>query len=515
MRTDWVSYWANVKPHSLALKYMGSEETWTYSQLNRDAQRMACQLKVQFGIHPKDRIAVCAQNHAETVLLFLASLKIGAILVPINCRLSAVEVRSILDDCEPKMVLVQDEFAELFGTPKTTDTSKLTQANVLNYRLLSQWRSQGDQACALELGFEEFQSSLQEEVMLLYTSGSTGKPKAVCITHQMLLFNTHNTQLSLTLTESDHTLHFAPLFHTGGWNVLLTPLLMVGGSQTLFPSFQAEHLLLAMQQEKPTLLFGVPTMLQMLASHPLFETMDFSYLRFWVVGGAPMPVSLIKIWESKGVSVRQGYGLTEVGPNCFSLHQNDSIRKMGSIGRPNFHLEAKVVREDGTKVDPNETGELWLRGPVVTPGYWNNEEQTRLAFGPNGWFKTGDFATYDEENFFTIVDRKKNMFISGGENVYPGEVERCLGNHPAIQDILVVARKDEKWGEVGHGVYTLKDGQAQPLLESELRAFCRERLASFKIPKYWTKLAEIPKNATGKWDRMQLQSFLSQNHPTT
>lgn len=284
--------------------------------------------------------------------------------------------------------------------------------------------------------------------MILFTAGSTGVPKGAMVTHKMLFWNSINTGLRLDLTSMDHTQSYAPFFHTGGWNVLLTPFLHHGGSHTLLEKFDPDQILQLMESEKTTLLFGVPTMLQMMSESPLFDKVDLSNVRYAVVGGAPMPEPLINRWHEKGIFIRQGYGLTEVGPNCFSLHQDDAIRKRGSIGFPNYYIDAKVVDPSGNELGPNEEGELWLRSPVVTPGYWRKPEETAETI-TDGWFHTGDVVMKDDEGFFYVVDRKKNMFISGGENVYPAEVERFLYTHPAIREVAVIGVPNEKWGEVG------------------------------------------------------------------
>ncbi len=265
--------------------------------------------------------------------------------------------------------------------------------------------------------------------MILYTAGTTGLPKGAIITHKMLFWNSINTSLRLDLTSADHTQSYAPFFHTGGWNVLFTPFLHHGASHTLLSKFEPDLILQLMEKEKTTLFFGVPTMLQMMADSPYFDKVDLSSVRYAIVGGAPMPIPLINIWHKKGVYIRQGYGLTEVGPNCFSLHHNDAIRKKGSIGFPNYYIETKIINETGKECQPNEVGELWLKSPVVTPGYWNKPNETKTAI-TDEWFHTGDMVKADEEDYVYVVDRKKNMFISGGENVYPAEVEAFIVTHP-------------------------------------------------------------------------------------
>jgi len=327
-------------------------------------------------------------------------------------------------------------------------------------------------------------------------------PKGAMITHKMLFWNAVNTTLRLDLTGEDHTQSYAPFFHTGGWNVLLTPFLHNGGSHTLLNKFDPDLIIDLMEQERTTLLFAVPTMMQMLADSPRFNQADLTSVRYAIVGGAPMPEPLINTWHEKGIFVRQGYGLTEVGPNCFSLHQDDAIRKRGSIGFPNFYVDAKIVDEQGVELGANQPGELWLSSPVVTPGYWRKPEETAKAIS-DGWFHTGDMVQKDDEGFFFVVDRKKNMFISGGENVYPAEVERFLYSHPAVKEVAVIGVPDEKWGEVGKAFISLQEGQS--LTPEEVGAFCTGQLAKYKIPKHVEIIGELPKNDAGKLDRLALK----------
>ena len=337
--------------------------------------------------------------------------------------------------------------------------------------------------------------------MILYTAGTTGLSKGVMITNKMLFWNAVNTGLRLDLHSSDHTQSYAPFFHTGGWNVLFTPFLLHGASHTLLQSFDAEVILRLMESEKTTLLFGVPTMLQMMSDLEYFKKADLSSVRYAIVGGAPMPIPLINIWHEKGISIRQGYGLTEVGPNCFSLHQNDAIRKKGSIGFPNFYFETKIVNENGSECTADEVGELWLRSPVVTPGYWRKPKETAEAIS-DGFFHTGDLVKQDSEGFVYVVDRKKNMFISGGENVYPAEIEKFLYTHPAVKEAAVIGVSDERWGEVGKAYIVLNEGE---ILTAETALdFCRGSLAKYKIPKYFAFVKEIPKTDAGKINKIKL-----------
>ncbi len=310
--------------------------------------------------------------------------------------------------------------------------------------------------------------------------------------------------MSLIVNAKSRTVNCMPFFHTGGWNVLTTPFLHHGGYTCLVKKFDAATILQLLETEQPTIFMGVPTMLKMIADEPAFANADFSSLLYIIVGGEPMPIPLIETWHAKGVAIRQGYGMTEVGPNLTSLHQDDAIRKKGSIGFPNFYVEIKIVDETGKPVATNEAGELLLRGPMVTPGYWRNEAATAKAI-EDGWFHTGDMLRQDAEGYLYVVDRIKNMFISGGENVYPAEVERVIVSHPQLSEAAVIGVPDDRWGEAGKA-FVVRKPTAQ-LSEQEVIDFCKSKLAKFKVPKHIAFLEALPKNDTGKIDKKALEKL--------
>jgi fatty-acyl-CoA synthase len=338
--------------------------------------------------------------------------------------------------------------------------------------------------------------------MILYTSGTTGRPKGAIISHKMLFWNSVNTELRLNLTAEDRSFNAAPFYHTGGWNVLLTPFLHHGATTYLFPSFDPGAVLRTCEEEDMTILWGVPTMLKMMADHEAFDEVSFDSVRYAVVGGEAMPEPLIRTWQDKGVPIRQGFGMTEVGVNCFSLPERDALRKIGSIGFPNFYVDATVVDEDGDEVPPNTTGELLLRGPVVTPGYWNDPAATDEAIDENGWFHTGDLVEVDEKGYYYVVGRKHDMFISGGENVYPAEIESALYEHPQVDEAAVLGVPDDEWGEVG-AAFVVPDGD---LSSETITAHCREHLAKYKVPKHVRLLDNLPLGDSGKVDKAALRA---------
>ncbi|MAT57221.1 MAG: o-succinylbenzoate--CoA ligase [Ignavibacteriae bacterium] len=493
-QVDWISKWAKYTPNKFFLREYNSSREWNFKEFNNAANHLADYLISKVGLKKKDRLAVYSSNNAEYVLLFSACVKTGIILVPLNFRLAPRELDQLIDDADPKVLVYEEEYEENFNRLKSVQESQVK----LKISDISKFFERKDETVA-----DYVDSSIGENdsVMILYTSGTTGKSKGALITHKMLFWNAVNTSLRLDLNSSDHTQSFAPFFHTGGWNVLFTPFLHCGASHTLLTKFDAELILELMQNEKATILFGVPTMLQMMSDSGKFNKVDLSSVRYAIVGGAPMPIPLIEKWHSKGVYIRQGYGLTEVGPNVFSLHHDDAVKKKGSIGFPNFYFEVKLMNEKNEECGINEVGELWIKSPVVTPGYWRNEEATTNSI-TDGWFHTGDMMRYDEDGYFYVVDRKKNMYISGGENVYPAEVEKYLYTNPKIKEAAVIGVADEKWGEVGKAFIVLKENENST--ESEFYEYCLGNLAKYKIPKYYQIMDELPRNEAGKIDKKVL-----------
>ena len=494
---DWLRKWARYTPGKLLLREHARDISWTYADLDRRADALAAHLRDAYGLQSGDRIAVCSRNRSECVFLFFACVKLGTVLVPLNFRLKPRELDILIRDCEASLFVYEQELAAQLQGLQTLGTVPHCQEIAQLDPFLT-----GPVPDIAEI--YTTMGGLDSTVMILYTAGTTGLPKGAMITHRMLLWNAINTTLRLDLTSADHTQSFAPFFHTGGWNVLFTPFLHNGASHTLLSRFDPDLVLQLMEKERTTLFFGVPTMLQMMADSPLFEKSDLASVRYAIVGGAPMPIPLINVWHEKGVAIRQGYGLTEVGPNCFSLHQDDAIRKKGSIGFPNFYVDAKIVGEDGTECAAGEVGELWLRSEVVTPGYWRKEAETAAAI-TTGWFHTGDMVRQDEEGFFYVVDRKKNMYISGGENVYPVEVEQFLTTHPDIKDIAVLGVPDPQWGEVGKAFVVLYENRS--ITEEEVQEYCRGELAKYKIPQQVVFVASLPRNEAGKIDRSELEKM--------
>jgi fatty-acyl-CoA synthase len=491
--TDWIGKWADYQPNKVALRDGQTGEQITYGELDQQATLAARWLSTQLHLQCGDRLAVLADFSIHYVVLMVAAQKTGIILVPLNYRLSGREIDYLLSDSKPSALVVSGHYAHL---TKAQPHALQVPHHILFEQVPALWLTQESVAPRPAALFPE-----QHPLFILYTSGTTGFPKGAIYTHQMAFWNSINTALRLDIQSQDHTLICMPPFHTGGWNVLLTPFLHHGASVTLLQKFDAVQVMELLEKESATLFMAVPTMLKMMAQAPGFHNAQLQSLRYLIVGGEPMPIPLIEKWHRKGVPVRQGFGMTEAGPNLFSLHQDDAIRKIGSIGKPNFYVETRIVAEDGQDVPTGEVGELLIRGPIVTPGYWQNPEATQKSFAGD-WFCTGDLLRQDEEGYFYVVDRKKNMYISGGENVYPAEVEHFLRSYPDIAEVAIVSMPDEKWGEVGKAFVVLKPGTMAS--ENDILAFCKGQLAKYKVPKYIQFINELPRNHTGKIDHRRL-----------
>lgn len=492
---DWISKWAIYYPDKIAIKEYETGRTLSYKQLNNVANYLSNYFLNELKLKTGDRVVILAENSLEHIVLFSVAQKTGLILVPLNYRLAPRELDYQLNDSEPQLIITEKKYLENVSCLKSFQII----SNKLNLDdLIDIVENEKDKNHFFD-SIEDFDEN--HPVFILYTSGTTGLPKGALYTHKMLFWNSINTALRLDITSNDRSISCTPMFHTGGWNVIPTPFLHHGAYVCLMKKFDPAIVLKLLEEEKATMFMAVPTMLSMMAQSPDFDKVDLSSVKYFIIGGEPMPLPLIEVWHKKGVPIRQGYGLTEVGPSVTSLHQDDAVRKMGSIGKINFYLKYKIVDDNGNEVKQGEVGEFILKGPSVTPGYWRNPTATSESL-KNGWFYTGDLVREDEDGFLYVVDRKKNMFISGGENVYPAEIEKFLYTHPLIQEVAVIGVPDEKWGEVGKAYIKLKEGAS--ISPDELKKYCEGNLARYKIPKYFEIIEEIPKSETGKINKKAL-----------
>ncbi len=502
---DLLSKRAELTPDREALYETATGRRYTYRELNERANRVANFLHGALGVEKGDRVSILAQNGVEYLDLFYGLAKLGAIFAPLNWRLAAEELVYIVNDNRPKVLIFGPEYVNVVEEMRP-------QIDVAHYVGLG--GAARDAAASYEdllagaSTAEPQRPPLDGETpyCLLYTSGTTGRPKGAIIPHRQVLWNCINTAVSWGLTEHDVSPVFTPLFHAGGLFAFLTPIFYLGGRIVLSKAFDAEETLRIIQEERCTVILGVPTIFRMWMDAPGFAQADFSHVHFFISGGAPCPPQLIRTWqEQKNVIFRQGYGLTEVGPNCFSMTDEESVRKVGSVGKPIFHSRMRLVDRNGQDVPVGETGELLIAGPHVCAGYWNNPEATAAALG-DGWFHTGDMARRDEEGFYTIAGRLKDMIISGGENIYALEVESVFMQHEAVTEAALVGRPDEKWGEVGVMFVVRKPGAT--VSENELRAFCAGKLARYKIPKEILFVEELPHSPYGKVEKVKLRARL-------
>lgn len=509
---DYLGRRSLYSPGKLAVVDTGKLPEWrlTYSQMNDRANRLANWLRREAGIGFGDRVAILARDGVEHLDAFFACSKLGAIHTALNWRLHWRELAGIAAETTPKLLIYSEEFQD-------TVVQLLADPGAAS---ICQTLCIGDEGAADSPPFEaSLQGSDDSPVAnqaveaetiaaLIFTGGTTGLPKAAQVSHRMIGWNTLNTVVH-DLHHDDIYLNVFPLFHTGGLFVYTLPQVILGGTTILMRQFEPAQVMDLIEREQVTVFAAVPTMYQLLTQAANWESADLSSLRFCTSGGAPLPVPLVqKYTAEKGIRFKQGFGMTEFGPGIFALAAEDAISKAGSIGRPNFFVDARVVDDRNQPVGPDQVGELVLKGPSMSSGYFNNPEASRESLDDDGWFHTGDLARHDREWYFTIVDRKKDMFISGGENIYPAEIEKALYQHEAVHMCAVVGVPDEKWGEVGVACVVLKPGVK--VMPDALLSHLRDNLAGYKVPKRVEIMASLPISGAGKILKRELQQQMTQ-----
>jgi len=493
---------ARLSPHRLAVEDLHDGTCYTYRELNERAARFAAAARQYWGLQAGDRVAWLGHSRAEFFVMLFGCAKAGLILVPLNWRLAVPELEVLLEDAQPRVLIYADEFAQ------TAATLAASHAQILQVSLTGSDAGPRDYVQDLAAVTPNLaphpQRSADTPWYLLYTSGTTGKPKGVIQTFRMMLANYWNIGVAVGLRADDTLLNVLPMFHTAGINLYSTGMFLVGGSVLVQRQFDPAQAL-KMLETRATVFFGVPAIYQALLQHPAFDAARLTrQMRSWGCGGAALPVEVARRYHERGILIRTGMGMTEAGPTVFLLDQDRVLDKPGSVGQAQLLVEVRVVDGKGHDVAAGEAGELLIRGPGVTPGYWHNETATREAILPGGWLRSGDIVRCDDGGDFYMVDRAKDMFISGGENVYPAEVEAVLLQHPLIAEAAVVGVSDERWGEVGRACVVVAAGCPAPD-ESELRAFCRQRLAGYKIPKVFVFHTVLPRNALGKVIKQELR----------
>jgi len=487
---DWSAHQANTRPNTVAIRDVDTGLALTYRELEKRSSNLAGYLQQQ-GVNQNDRVAILARNGHHFFELEFACGKIGSIGVPLNWRLTVPELTYICGDCAPKVLLYDTQFA---------DAAKqlATQCNI-EHLLQIDFDNPDEYEAALsqQLTPQAVSLTLDKVAMIMYTSGTTGHPKGAMITHGMNFINCVNLGIPSRISQHTVQLVVLPLFHTGGLNCYANPVLHAGGQILLVREFDPGRALsiLGDQDYGVTHFFAVPAPYQFMMLHPEFSHTDLSRLEVAGVGGAPCAEAILSTWMDRGVDMIQGWGMTETSPGGIGLDAADARRKIGSAGKPLLHTQIKIVDDQGAELTQGEVGELYIRGPNITPGYWNNPDATAKTFDGD-WLKTGDAARFDDEGFVYIVDRWKDMYISGGENVYPAEVEDVLYRLPAVAEAAIIGLPDERWGEVGKAVLVLKAGES--LSAEEVTAHCLANLAKFKVPQSITFIDALPRNATGK-----------------
>ncbi|TKK89735.1 long-chain fatty acid--CoA ligase [Herbidospora galbida] len=472
----WPARRARMSPGRTAFVQAGRPVT--YAEFHERTTRLASRL----DIRPGDRVAYLGPNHVALAETMFATHLLGGVFVPLNFRLAAPEIAYMLRDSGASLLVYDPAFA-----PAEMDVP------AVGLDELETWIEGGDPDpidVAVAPG---------DVALILYTSGTTGSPKGAMLTHANLVWNCVNMMIGVDLTSSEVTLISAPLFHVAALNQTLLPTFLKGGTSVIMPSWDVDRCYDLIEEHRVTWMFGVTTMFAAFARSPRWADADLSSLRTLMSGGAPIPVALIRAYQERGLVFCQGYGLTETAPGATFLEAADSERRAGSAGVPVFFADVRVDAPPGTP------GEVLIQGPNVTPGYWGNPEATAAALTEDGWFHSGDIGVMDDEGHLTIVDRVKDMYISGGENVYPAEVEAVLFTHPAVAEAAVVGVPDPRWGEVGRAF--LVPAAGAEVTAGELTAFLRARLAKYKIPVYFDVVDALPKTGSGKIRKPELRAL--------
>ena len=497
---EWLSRRAARAPHRPALSCEGVH--WNYGELVDRIERMSAVLAAG-GAGAGTRVGYLGLNDPMFVVVLFATARLGAICVPLNFRLSGAELSFVIEDAGVHTLVVGEEHIAVL---------ELVRGGLKCSRFIHRgagapgWES----ADALMADAPAVPLSVpvraDDVSVIMYTSGTTGHPKGAMLTHGNFWTNNLNEMFLWDMVSSDVTLNFAPMFHVGGLLCGSMTTLLAGGHLVLQRGFDPQAVLDAVAKYRVSVSFGVPAMLLFISQHPGFETADLSSLRLVAVGGAPMPEPLLRQYASRGIPVHQGYGMTETASMITFLHPDRSRDKLGSSGTPPLMTEIKLVDVMGDEVTgAGATGEICVRGGNVMPGYWNRPEATAAAFTADGWFRSGDVGYRDAEGFLFVCDRLKDMVISGGENIYPAEVESVLYDHPDVAEVAVIGAPDAQWGERVVAVIAPKAGRTVTL--EGLREFAQSRLARYKLPKELRLVEALPRNPTGKVLKAKLREY--------
>ncbi len=500
---DWLAKQADLRPDKTALIDAATGRRFTYPQFHDRAGRLAEFVRREWRLASGERVALLAPNSSDYFEILWGCAKAEVILVCLNWRLALPELEFIMRDATPVALVYDPAFAEVarvlaerLGIERLMALEAQPPAGVVAY----------EDALASASGWPVVMRprGLEETWHILYTAGTTGKPKGVRQTFGMVFYNALNIGLAIGLTDADVTLNLLPCFHTGGLNMYTNPTFHVGGTAIVQKAFEPGETLRLLAEEA-TAMFGVSAVYLFLSQHPGFATTTFKHMRSWAAGGAPIPTSLLETYLARGIEIQFGFGMTETGPTVFLIEKGADRSKLGSVGKPQLYVDVRIVDRDGRDLPPGERGELLIKGPGVTPGYWQRPDVTAEAI-VDGWLHSGDVAVRDADGYFTIVDRWKDMFISGGENVYPAEVENVIYQLPPVAEAAVIGVADERWGEVGRAFVVLKAGQS--LTAEAIITHCQSQIARYKVPKSVVFIDKLPRNAAGKVVKDELRRWL-------
>jgi fatty-acyl-CoA synthase len=494
---DWVRKWSTIQPDKTVI--IEEDHRYSYRDLNRRINRLSNFL-LGVGLKKGDRVAVLLRNCHEYIEIFFALSKIGGILVPLNWRLVLPELEFIIADSGSRFIVFDGDFIDNARTLQEKipmDVAIVCMAKNSTIDHLPDWMV--DYETTLD-GCSELEPSVtwpaggEDAHILMYTSGTTGLPKGAMLSHRKTFFNVLNADIYFGLTREDIAIVVRPMFHSGGLIVDMAPVLYKGGTVIVKRRFAFTEILEIAEQCKVTILELPATVYNFMLEECDTTRYDLSSVKCCFTGGERVPVALLQAFAEKGMIISQIYGLTEAS-TIFWLPIDKAVVKMGSVGQPVVHGEVRIVDGRGKNVKPGEIGEIIVRGPILMSGYWNRPDLTKKAI-KDGWLYTGDLARMDDNGYAYIVDRKKNMFISGGENIYPAEIEKALFSHPAVLDAAVISVPDKKWGEVGKAFIEPKEGHS--ITSDEIRDFLTDKLARYKIPQYIEFIPKLPKTASGK-----------------
>jgi fatty-acyl-CoA synthase len=504
----WVKKWASLQPQKPAILFEHS--VFSYQQLNARVNQVS-HLLHEMGIRKGERVAILLHNSNAYIEVYFALAKLGAILVPLNFRLKGTELEFILKDSGSETLFLGEEFVDVIASIKSNIPVK--EANYIGVgETIPSWIIDYEKAIAGQSTREpQIGGAIggEDPHIIMYTSGTTGFPKGATLSHRKTFFNVLNANIYYGLTPNDIFLVSRPLFHSGGLLVESSPMLYKGGTIIIKKRLKPVEILETIEKYKVTVVEPPATVLRFMLEQCDVKKYNLSSVKCWFTGGERVSPSLLKECEKLGIIVSQLFGQTETSTITW-LPMSEASRKLGSVGVPVFHGDIKIVNEEGMEVKPGEVGEIVVSGPTLMSGYWGRPEATAETI-KDGQLHTGDLAKVDEEGFFYITDRKKDVIISGGENIYPAEVEKLFLENPKISDVAVVGIPDERWGEVGMAFIVRQEGEK--MTEEEALKFCEERMAKYKIPKSVKFVKELPQTASQKIMRYKLrEEYLKQKN---